>query len=195
MNKSTETGLQDLLFNGAVGCLLLFIIYAIKANGFSVIQSIADNGVTGEYQANASLPIDSEKLNGEMISYRKVYIDGLTETQQQQMLNGDYWAWEGKDIQDRSVQPFKNGVVLSVSFTKHPKPLRLNLSLASASRHNLNFILIEGEELMGERVNKQPGGCRLKKGGQYINNLEIEFNLLPDYRIGDTCRDELIKLN
>ena len=65
MNKSTEIGLQDLLFNGAIACLLLFIIFAIKANGFAVISALS-----GDY---SSLPIKSEAID----KSRKVLIEGV----------------------------------------------------------------------------------------------------------------------
>jgi len=195
MNKSTETGLQDLLFNGAVACLLLFIIYAIKANGYAVISSLSSDGDTGKYQATASLPIETEKVEGEMISYRKVHIKGLTEQQANQVLRGVGWEWQTSGEIEESVELVDNGIILSVSFVNHPSLLKLVISLGSSVKHNLSVYVIEGAGIMEERTGSENGRCQLSLGGQSLSGLEVTFRLIPDFESEGVCDEQIIMLS
>jgi hypothetical protein len=63
--NNDETGLQDLLFNGAIACFLLFIVIGINLTGFSLYSS-ANGEQVADYSSKFSLPIKTEHLKGKM---------------------------------------------------------------------------------------------------------------------------------
>lgn len=195
MNKSTETGLQDLLFNGAVACLLIFIIYAIKANGYAVISSLSSSGDTGRYQATASLPLETEKVEGLMISYRKVHIQGLSEHLIDQVQGGAGWEWQTNGEIEESVELVDNGLILSASFVNHPNSLKLVLSVGSSVKHNLSVYVIEGARIVEGRTGSEIGKCQLSLGGQSLSDLVVTFQLIPDFESAGVCNEEIIRLS
>ena len=165
MNKSAEIGLQDLLFNGAISCLLLFIIFAIKANGYAVISSLAGVGDQGKYQSNTSLPINNEVLQGEMISYRKVHVQGLGLGYRENLLNKNGWTWVTDGKIRQSIEFVGNDVVFIASYITHPSNLKLKLSIPSPVPYNVSAFVTEGESAIQGRLDSAAGTCSISMGG------------------------------
>ena len=196
MNKSTEIGLQDLLFNGAIACLLLFIIFAIKANGFAVISALSGNNDLGKYQSNSSLPIKGDALDGKMISYRKVLIKGLGSAYHKSLLNQEVWKWEITNGEiEESIEFIGDDVVLIASFTNHPSKLKLNLSINSPKKHIIKVSFIEGANKIESRMGNNEGTCSINKGSYRLSNINISFLLDSDFQSDGICNDNIVKVN
>ena len=196
MNKSTEIGLQDLLFNGAIACLLLFIIFAIKANGFAVISALSGNNNLGEFQSNSSLPIKSEAIDGEMISYRKVLIEGVDASLHNTFLNGQFWQWNVSNGKiEESIQLIDNNVVLIASFTNHPEKLSLQLNANFSQQCKVKVFFIEGANQLEGRMNANKGTCSINKGKYSLRDLKINFSLDDDFQTQGVCSSNIVKIN
>lgn len=77
-DNKLDTGFQDLLFNGAIACILLFIIIGIRQQGRSVVAQQAENNF-GEFTDKYSLPIPVEDVDsGQMQTVRIVELSGFS---------------------------------------------------------------------------------------------------------------------
>ena len=75
--ENEDIGLQDLLFNAAVGCILLFIIFSIQIGGDTILKLHSTANKGGYYSGTSSLPIPSKLLKGKMKTVRIVELSNL----------------------------------------------------------------------------------------------------------------------
>jgi hypothetical protein len=76
-SKNQDIGLQDLLFNSAVACILLFIIFSIKIGGDSILQLYNNANKGGKFTGTVSLPVPNAKVKGKMQTIRMVELGDL----------------------------------------------------------------------------------------------------------------------
>ncbi|WP_339607174.1 hypothetical protein [uncultured Roseivirga sp.] len=156
-DNNEDIGYHDLLFNSAVACILLFIIFSVKVGGSAAASSVGSASGT---MSSAYSIIPSEKT-GEMITLRMVSISGLSNAtikeMKEMLLNDDRltsWEVSAEPFADSSIPReqvyFNNGTaIFSVALAKLNSPnvqFTLNPEVISLSNGPVKVkgLVIEG---------------------------------------------------
>lgn len=138
--NNEDIGYHDLLFNSAVACILLFIIFSVKVGAHSTVAAIGSR--SGAMSSSYSV-VPSEKV-GEMITLRMVKITGLSETtlsllKSQFQAGTDIGQWGGYDA-----QPVPDSPIPTEQMYIEGNSIIFSLALGTLSEPNITFSITPG---------------------------------------------------
>lgn len=190
--SNEDIGYHDLLFNSAVACILLFIIFSVKVGANAVTSSIGSS----DGALSSSYSIIPSELLGEMISVRMVKISGISDSTQTIVKNWfldnrDSSAWQFKsenvvnsNIPLQQVYFEADAIVFILILSKLSDP-QVNFKLdpmiipQSEGAINVQGIILEGASSLDNReAFKGFYGTEIKHRNP--SNVEVEFKVVGD---------------
>lgn len=155
-DNNEDIGYHDLLFNSAVACILLFIIFSVKVGGSAAASSVGNASGT---MSNAYSIVPSE-MTGEMITLRMVSISGLSNTtieeMKEKLLNdGSLVFWEAQ------MEPFEDSSIPTKQVYFKDGTAIFSIALAKLNSPNVQFTL-------------NPGVISLSNGPVKVKGMVIE---------------------
>ncbi|QHI36414.1 hypothetical protein IMCC3317_17770 [Kordia antarctica] len=185
MNESAKIGFQDLLFNSAVACILLFIIFSLKVGGKSLANSDVDEiGINSSAGNDINLPIPSEKIKGKMTSIKIVEIAELSTKElnnykEKFRKNNQGFEWTNiDDKKDQRVIFFKNKIQFLGYHINDQNNIEFKLTDPVFQNGVIRTAIIEASSLLTNKKDKFNGYKAYNENFTCTSeSIRVEFNI------------------